>query len=167
MKFLLILSLVIFILPGCTSIARVSNFETQASDIDFQYLAGSHDSSAGAIWTWKGKNEFFLYLRPTDIVTLREQLMLSLDEFGYSLTSNLTPADALSSEDGLALVADRGIRMNEWGSVAGVYAAVSNTGYYVYIKVEITQDITGGWASNRAKAIGEYFCRISQLCITP
>ena len=151
------LALLLAVLSGCTSIAKVSNFETNASQINFTQLANLHNSTAKAGWTWQGKNEYFINVKAIEKAELSEKLINALDEHGYSLVKK--------SEDGSAIIGDKGIRLNEWWSVIGVYFSATNDGHQVYIKVELTQDITGGWTENRAKSFAKYFCSQSKLCI--
>ena len=146
--------LVVFI-SGC-SIASLNKMEHSAEEIDFDKIEKEHDSSGGIIWTWKGKNEYFIYVKNYNTVELMEDLKNSVIENGYSIVAN--------SNESNVVLGERGLRLNEWGSVIGVYIKEGIDFHRVYIKVEITQDITGGWMSNRAKKIGGDFCRKRQSC---
>lgn len=155
----LIVLLMVITASGCTSVARVSNFESSSSKIDFAGLAKTHDSSSGAIWSWKCKNEYFIYVQNMAMSQLSSLLKKSVGSSGYSIVK--------SSEDGSAIIAEKGITLNEWGSVVGVYSSLKEGEFQIYIKVEITQDITGGWVENRAKRLGMHICSQTNLCRMP
>lgn len=154
-----IVLLMVITASGCTSVARVSNFENNSSQIDFSELAKTHDSSSDAIWNWKGKNEYFIYVQNMDRSELSSLLKKSVESSGYTIVK--------SSEDGSAIIGEKGIRLNEWGSVVGVYSSLKEDEFQVYIKVEITQDITGGWMENRAKRLGMHICSQINFCRMP
>ena len=151
--------LMIIAVSGCTSIASVSNFETSASQIDFNKLEQSYDRSPDGAWSWEGKNEYIIFVKNTDSSELYSLLITFLKSSGYKIVN--------SSNDGTAIIGKKGIRFNDWGSVIGAYLSPSNDEYQVYVKVEVTQDITGGWTENRAKHFGIYFCDQTNLCRTP
>ncbi len=148
--------IIMLLISGCTSVAKVENFESDISKINFDQIEESHDSSSGDIWTWKGKNEYFFYVSNIEATELSQQLILTLEKNGYSVVKK--------SNDGSAIIGKRGLRANEWNSVAGIYFTPKSGEYRVYIKVEITQDITGGWNENRARKIGMDFCKNSGEC---
>jgi hypothetical protein len=62
------------------------------------------------------------------------------------------------------IIAKRGLKLNEWNSVAGIYYKLNTNSTDIYIKAEITQDITGGWTDHRAKTIGDLVCDYFKDC---
>ncbi len=149
--------LLVLMISGCTSIAKIDSFEKKAIAVDFDSIENSHDSSSGFIWTWKGKNEYFFYVKKMDDINLSNQLKEAAMHYGYNVE--------YVSDKGAVILGKRGIRLNEWNSVLGIYSSKKDEYIRVYIKVEITQDITGGWMGNRAKSIGEYFCNQNDVCV--
>jgi len=153
--------LVLFFLPflaGCVATtANVTNFPKSNSIIDFDEISKRDLNPDDPIWNLKGRSEYMIKVKADDEKILFELLIKANIKQGYSINySNL--------EDKV-IIRKRGMRMNEWNSVSGVYFRNQENIYQVYIRVDITQDITGGWKENRAKKIADAICNLSQRCL--
>ena len=135
----------ILILNGCLSIAKLENFPKSNNSIDFNNYATINNSEKEPFWTSKTSNEYYLTTKLRDENKLEEIIKISLLTNGYRLIH----VDTLQN----SIIGKRGLRANEWNCIAGVYYQLVDSAE-IYIKCEITQDITGGWSENRAKKIG-------------
>jgi hypothetical protein len=104
---------------------------------------------------WNSKKEYEYYICTP--VNSSEKVMASILK-GLQLEEYTVNKQSL--QNGVVL-AERGLRANEWNSVAGIYFITAEKETHIYICCKITQDITGGWRSDRARKIGEAIC--SQL----
>lgn len=146
---------VIFFVTGC-SIASINKMQRSSEDINFDDIEKTYNSSSDSNWTWDGKNEYFLFVEKSSDDELIKELKNAATHHGYKIL--------FESENGRAMVGERGLRLHEWYSVLGIYIDPGESYYRLYIKIEITQDITGGPTINRAKEIGDTFCSSTKLC---
>ena len=89
-------------------------------------------------------------LAPLDGAALAEHAADTLREAGYEVVRQ-------ESEAGVVL-AERGLRMNEWGSVTGVYFRPQAQHWWILVDVRITQDVTGSWREDRARKLATTLC---------
>ncbi len=145
-RFLILLVL----LTSCVSVANISNLPQGSYYIDFDKYSNEYQEENIPFWTTAGSNEYYF-----------EKNFTVKDDLIFDIIS-----EALLDEGYKIVVADnknqfftgkRGIRLNEWNSRIGVYYKINVPEFktQVFIRVDITQDITGGWKENRAKKVGE------------
>lgn len=131
------------------NVAKFSSMPKAASDIDFNKYSNGIKVAKEPLLTIATTNEFFVKI---DRVCTELEI---LDVIGKAYTANHYGFSKFNKTD-KAVFAERGARLNEWKSIAGVYYLIDtktmNTQFYILVK--ITQDITGGWKENRAKKIG-------------
>jgi hypothetical protein len=156
--FLLITELIIFItlavLQGCVSVARLSDFPKSAEEIDFNKIASSKIEGKGP------KNDSEYYIKTSDCT---DSLIM------YAITKVLNDEKftfKIIEKANRVVLSERGMRANEWYSVVGVYYNKDSTGFQIYVRYKITQDITGGWSNDRSKKIADKICSLLNKCTT-
>lgn len=144
------LLLLITLLQGCLSVARISDFPTTSSTIDFDKYSKDISGNKESIYTFKSTDEYYLEIPKL----LREEYLVriisnSLKNNGYTIF--------IADIDNRYVIGKRGLRANEWNSRTGVYYKINEAEgkTQIYIKSKITQDITGGWKRNMATEIGQ------------
>ena len=80
-----------------------------------------------------------------------EKLLITLIEKALTKTGYTIKTSSIENK---CVIGKRGLEMNEWGSVTGVYYIATTDKVQIYIKTKITQDITGGFKNNIAKKVG-------------
>lgn len=143
MKYLQVLTL--FVLIGC-SVAKISEFPKSVAEIDFDNLSKINEESS-PFWTSKTSSEYYLELPKTTDSLLYKAILGSFASNGYQ-KNYLNLANRF-------FLAERGIRANEWSTLTCVYYKFNYNNTQIYVKSQITQDITGGWRENRAKKVAE------------
>lgn len=139
---------IIFLLESCT-VAKLSSLPKSSNNIDFDKCLGTIEKPSGKLRTSKTLNEYCF--EKTKVYT-EDEMIKAIDKAiklsGYSIIN--------FSKTEKVVLADRGLRANEWNSFVGIYYRIDEqTGKTkVYIQVRITQDFTGGWNENRAQKIG-------------
>ncbi len=144
---------------GCLAVAHVGDFPDSAAAIDFNKYAAENRATRLALsrgeipaqnsWTTATSNEYYLNKHfngsETELVNF---IKYALEAHGYSIIKSDVPNKYL--------IAKRGMRQNEWGSLTGVYYKLedNNNSVQVYIQTKITQDVTGGFPQNRAMGVG-------------
>lgn len=143
---------------GCATTANVTNFPASSSEIDFDEISTRNLDPDDPIWNLKGSSEYTIFLEAEKEKALFNSLVIATQNEGYSVSE--------SNMEKNRLISNRGMRMNEWNSISGIYyRELDEKGkYQVYIRVDITQDITGGWKENRAKQIADEICNINGKC---
>ena len=145
--FLVIIS--ILLLQGCLSVARISDFPTTSSNIDFDKYSKEKTENKEPFWTLETSNEYYIetqkLLNENDLIDLISQ---ALKNNGYKIF--------VTDKNNDYLIGKRGLGANEWNTRTGVYYRIdtANNKTQIYINSRITQDITGGWKDNRAKKVG-------------
>lgn len=156
-----IIQLFIFVLPiafqSCISTARIQDFPKNVSSINFEKIATSPKTTKDGLRNAKTGFEYYFTTSVADEIYLRNAISSGLDLQGFTV-------EFTDYSQG-TIVAERGMRANEWNSVAGVYYRKKAEGFEVYINCKITQDFTGGWNEDRAKKIGIRICEILKGCV--
>ena len=139
----------ILLLQGCLSIAKISDFPTTSSNIDFDRYSKEQSEKKEPFWTLETSNEYYIetqkLINDDDLINLISE---ALKDKGYKIF--------VADKNNDYVIGKRGLRANEWNTKTGVYYRINsekNT-TQIYINSRITQDITGGWKDNRAKKIG-------------
>ena len=137
------------ILTSCISTARISDFSTDSSSIDFEKYTTELKISSTPSWLNKKSNEYYFEINNTiSKERIDNIIQLSFLHFNYKIKSkNLEQNN---------MIGKKGIGFNEWRTVTGIYYKQTDNLLKVYIKSKITQDVTGGVRENRALKIGEY-----------
>ena len=139
----------IAILFQSCSVAKFSNMPKGASEINFSKYSSHAKNEKEPLLTGSTTNEYFI-----EINKVCYELEI-LDAIGQAYNANHYGFSKFNKAD-KAIFAERGARLNEWKSLAGIYYQINeqlnNTRFYIL--VNITQDITGGWKENRAKKLG-------------
>ena len=141
--------MLIVLMPGCISIARISDFPKNANAIDFDKYSAEYTEKKQPFWTVETSNEFYFETNRTiSDLNLIQLISESLMEQGYRIYS--------TDIDNKYIIGKRGLRANEWNTKTGVYYKINTEKKktQIYINSRITQDITGGWKENRAKKVG-------------
>jgi hypothetical protein len=148
-SFFLSLYVLILMLQSC-SVAKFSSMPKTAADINFVKYESELQNTKEPFWTSKTSNEYFIEINKI----CKEQDILQ--SIGNAYSANNYGFSKFNKED-KAVFAERGMRMNEWKSIAGVYYLIDEIAKKtrIYILVKITQDVTGGWKENRAKKLGQ------------
>jgi hypothetical protein len=140
---------------GCTHIARVEDLPTSASQVPFDAAARMGPRGDG-VWTQDTNFEHYIEVSPAALEGLHKRLEEALVKAGYQLTrSDGTQA---------AIIASRGLTMMEWGSVVAIYYRPEPVRTQVYVRVHITQDITGSPKHNPAWDVGDEVCKEVGFC---
>ncbi len=136
-------------LSSCITTARISNFSDSASAINFEQYATEYKSTATPYWMSQKENEY--YFEVNKLISkekITNLIELSLLHFNYSIKKK--------NVDSNCYVGKKGMGLNEWRILTGIYFKQENDITKVYIQSKITQDITGGIRENRALKIGQY-----------
>ena len=149
--------LAIILIQSCASTARLTDFPQSAKEYDFTKIANSKKTEEDKSWNKKTGYEYYLQTNISDNSLIVQAIAGALSSEGFVLK--------LTDETNGAVLAERGLRGNEWKSVAGVYYQKNDAGYEVYVKCKITQDFTGGWREDRARTIGEKICGLLKNCL--
>jgi len=143
-------SLIVLLLGACTSLATVSELPVSANAVDFNALAKQDLNPKNATWNFKSD---FKYIVRTSTVSEQElvaAIKLALTDTGYTVKT----VDIAQQ----AIIAERGLRPNEWSAVAGVYFKTEKDFSWVYVNSRITESLTGGWDEHRAKEVTDQLC---------
>lgn len=137
------------ILSSCISTARISDFSSDSASIDFEKYTTEYKSTATPYWMSKKENEYYFEVNKSiSKEKITNLIELSLLHFNYSINKK--------NVDSNCYVGIKGMGLNEWRIITGIYFKQENDITKVYIKSKITQDITGGIRENRALKIGQY-----------
>lgn len=157
MLFRIVTAIIFLFFVGCATTANIKNFSQSAADINFDEISKRDLNPNDPLWNLKGRSEYFISISEIDDASLFNTLIKSIENNGYTIIN--------SNTDQKVIFGKRGMRMNEWNSLSGIYFRKFDDRYQIYIRVDITQDITGGWKENRAKKIAEEICRLSGKCL--
>jgi len=159
MKKYIYLAVLTVLLNSCLSIASFDDFPRDSDKIDFKKYSKEFEEKSEPFWTTSTSNEYYfeidLELDDQKLELLIKQVMRN---DGYRIK--------ISDLQKKFIIGKRGMRMNEWNSIIGVYyhqkenvpgkkmsnsSMIKKRKIQIYVRCEITQDITGGWSENRAK----------------
>lgn len=138
-----------FLLCCSCNVARFSSMPQRATDINFDKIGLVNKPIKETVYTANTKNEYFIQINNL----LNEAQILEV--IGKTYSANNYGFSKFNRVDKVVF-AERGARLNEWKSLAGIYYQIDevNNQTNLYILVKITQDITGGFKENRAKKLG-------------
>jgi hypothetical protein len=145
-----VISIVILSLLNCVSVASLERFPKSTSQINFGELENIKFEDKEGIWNLKTDYECLLIVN-NQLADVEAQTENALLKTGYKIK--------VKDKSEKLIIGERGMRPNEWNSITGIYYKPKNDTVIIYIKNEITQDITGGWKENRAKEIGKLLCK--------
>ena len=153
------LSLLFFaiLFQGCLSTASLTDFPQSSKSYDFNKIADSEKTEKDKGWNSKTGFEYYMKTNVADDSIITQAITGAMKSEGFQIKF-------IDKNNG-AILGKRGMRANEWNSVAGVYYAKFNEGYEIYVNCKITQDITGGWLEDRAKKIGDKICELLKNCM--
>jgi hypothetical protein len=130
---------------GCTSVARLSDLPQSGDAIQYGQ-AGEKRS---------GQYEYDFTLHDVTDEQFENAVREGLTTNGFVIKR--------SDPGGRVIFAERGLRLNEWASVVGIYSRRSDANLQVKVLVDITQDITGtlpqSYAENIANRIRDVLSR--------
>lgn len=148
MKKLILPTLLILIVNGCISVAKLSDFSQTFTSIDFDKLSKDFKLPDSPLWTFdSADNEYFI----EKAIEIEENKLVELIK--KSLDANNYSIQVLNTNE-KCIIGKRGLVANEWKSITAVYYKISTNKIQVYLKTKITQDFTGGFSENRAKKVG-------------
>jgi hypothetical protein len=120
---------------GCVEMAYLDDLPDSNAAIHYGEIEKKHSRHY--------EHEFALkHVSEDQLVKATEQ---ALSSNGYIVRKNDRQSGVITAE--------RGMRANEWGSVAGVYYMRRNDGLSVKVIVEISQDFTGTFPQKYAENI--------------
>ncbi|WP_211830136.1 hypothetical protein [Kistimonas asteriae] len=156
-RFVIILFSAVF-LSACVSVAKVSDFPTSNSDIDFATLSEkSFDEDSVGFYTTEFED--FVRVSPVSEEALYQAIEESLREVGYTVKQS-------NREKGVVIGKNASVGMTEYASVTGVYVKPQQGAFQVYVRTKLTHSITPGWASKYdvAKAVTGKLCENLETC---
>jgi hypothetical protein len=144
-----ILSMLLIVVPALltscfTSVARYSDFPKTADNLDFESIA-SVNANRTPLWTKHAVNEYYIEFPAKPDSVLIKAIEKAMQKEGYRVFI----ADFSVNK----VVGERGLRANEWSTLAAAYFKNTKDKSQVYLRCQIKQDATGGWRENRAKKI--------------
>ncbi len=141
------------LLGACTSVANLKDLPPSSAEIDFDDAATRSNDDDDASWNTKGSADYLALVESESTEQLIALIVEALQDNGYTLLK--------TDRSNGVVFAERGMRVNEYESVAGVYFETASGAFAVYARVDITQGITGGWKENRAKQILDRLCELA------
>lgn len=142
------------LVQSCVSTASLSNYPLSPQSIDFEKIARSEKKEIDPKWNKKTGFEYYLTAQPVSNEELTGIITRVLKDEQYKIKYT----------DNGVLLAERGLRANEWKSVTGIYFRNADSLLQVYVRSHITQDVTGGWREDRAEIIGKRICTLLGGC---
>lgn len=136
------------LIQSCT-VAKLSSFPKSSDEIDFNKCPVDIENNKEPRRTSKTSNTYCIQKSKAYV----EEDILRVINNAYKLNSFVvTKLDRAEN----CVFAERGLRTNEWNSIAAVYYKIDEQAgtTQLFILVKITQDATGGKNENRAKKIG-------------
>ena len=148
--------LITVFLQSCLSTAHLSDFSQTARGFDFAKIAAAKNTSPDKSWNSKTGFEYYIKANVSEDSVIIKAITGAMMSEGFSIK--------LLDKTNCAILGERGLRANEWNSVAGVYYRKNENSYEMYINCKITQDFTGGLREDRAKKIGDIICGLLKSC---
>ena len=140
------------LLGACTCVANLKDLPASSAEIDFDDVAaGSNNSDDSS--SSKASADYLAVVEAESTTQLIAWLEEALQDNGYTLIK--------TDRSNGVVFAERGLRANEYASVADVYFEILADAFAVYARVDIAQGITGGWKDNRAKQILDRLCELA------
>lgn len=140
--------MVVILLTGCISVARMSDFPQSARDINFDHYSKLYNSVEAQSWDFESSNEYYLETRKKiDEEKLHSLVIQTFADNSYELKRYVAVERFFA---GL-----RGLSLNEWTTIVYLYYNYkADSTLQIYIDSKYTQDFTGDIRENRAKKIG-------------
>lgn len=135
---------IVLILSGCST-ARFADLPPSYQDIEFDKLASENHEENPHLWTFKGGDLYYFNIPTKEGKNLVDAIINALERMRYSILS--------IDQEKHYVWGRRGMRMNEWGSIFGVYYRQKEDIIDIYVQSRITQDFTGGWKEHRSKKL--------------
>jgi len=127
--------LIILLLSGCASVARIGDLPKTFESINYEGVE---------------KSEYGYFEHIFKLENIEDDHFYSAVKSGLTSNGfNIVNID----EDNRLLTAKRGLRLNEWGSVVGIYSRRTDDDLEIKVIVKITQDITGTFPQSYAENI--------------
>ena len=121
--------------------------------IDFGDVSVRSNDDDDASSNTKGSADYLALVESESTEQLIALIGEALQDNGYTLLK--------TDRSNGVVFAERGMRVNEYESVAGVYFETASGAFAVYARVDITQGLTGDWGENRAKEIIDRLCELA------
>jgi len=150
-KSFLLLFISTILIQSCVSVAKLSDFPRTTDGLDFDKISTLKKLESDKSWNVKTGYEYYINSVVTNDSLIINAIRESLYESGYAIKNY--------NANFSVVIGERGLRANEWKSIAGIYYQINNEMSQIYIKCKITQDFTGGWSENRAEKIGKILCK--------
>ena len=141
------------LLGACTSVANLKDLPPSSAEIDFDDVSIRSNDDDDTSWNTKGSADYLALVESESTEQLIALIGEALQDNGYTLLK--------TDRSNGVVFAERGMRVNEYESVAGVYFETASGAFAVYARVDITQGITGGWKENRARQILDRLCELA------
>ncbi len=148
----IVVPLTAVLLGACASVATLKDYPASSAEIDFDDVSARINSTDDASGNSEDSADYLAVVESESAERLIALITEALQDNEYTLVKS-------DRSEGVAF-AERGLRANEYGSVAGVYLEAASGAFAVYARVDITQGLTGGWNENRAEQILD---RLSEL----
>ncbi len=129
---------------GCLSVARLSDLP---ADSESAYADSTSTPSK------YGHFEHTLSIEGVSRQLVFDSAQEALNQEGFIIK--------LADGDKGCIQGERGLRMNEWGMVSGVYLREADNAVEVKVMCIITQDVTGGFRQSYAVNIANRIARIA------
>jgi hypothetical protein len=145
----------------------MESFKSNIAEMDLTTIKKNIDTDSGWFMTWKGENEYLVEVEGLEIEAIRNTFSVIVKDAGFTILKSPNNNSVIIAERGLFYLDPKstyshglGVGSNEWNMIAGIYIFDDLPLYTVYVRVQITQDVTGGFGVNRAKNLIEVFCEI-------
>jgi hypothetical protein len=151
----LVTLLSMFLLSGCVSVAKISDFPDTAASVDFDVVRAKNNQDPAA-WSQQANFEYVIELENTN----EDDAINAISE-GFKATGYKVAAIDKAKQK---VTAEKGMTMLEWNSISVAYYKILSSNVQVYVVTKITQDFTGGWKDHRAKNTADAICAVSKKC---
>jgi len=128
--------------------ASISNFPTNSNKINFDNYSTQINKKKTPIWTFKGSNQYFIEQKKI----IDEKELVAIIEKALQTRGNHIVSNNIENK---CIIGEKGMSFNEYNSITGVYYRIESDKIQIYIKTQITQDITGGAGNNLSKKLGK------------
>lgn len=149
--FSLFLFLLTLLSQSCVTTARMSDFSTSPGKEDFNVFSNSKRTDTNSNRNLKTGYEYYIESKITNDTVVIQAITNTLKKQGFKIKT--------VDKNRCAIIAKRGLRANEWKTIAGIYYQIENGITKIYIRSKITEDFTGGWRANRSEKIGQEICK--------
>ncbi len=143
---------------GCASnSARLSHFPS-SPQVDYRKMDSiqkTNEAPHRFFYNCNFENDYLIKIHTQAGNELEKRLSNALAKNGYYVKH---------ANDSL-VVAERGLTLWEWKTIAAIYFMPVKDTTYIYIRTEISQDITCGPNINRAKQIVKKICEQEKTCL--